>query len=116
MRKGVEVPYEQRRLSEAVAGNGNRELKHARRALIILLADEALGTTVITAKPMVWRWPRRRTVRLGKSGRHRGVGGAWRPSRRKITSHLRKCLEVSKDPRYRGAVRGSAEPGNRNFD
>lgn len=44
----VKVSHEQRRLLEAVAGDGARELKHARRTRVTLLADKALGTMAVT--------------------------------------------------------------------
>ena len=66
MRTGVEfeVSDEQRGRLEAIANDGNSRLKHARRARIILLADQGLGTMAIAAgagasKPTVWRWQRR---------------------------------------------------------
>ena len=66
MRTGVEfeVSDEQRGRLEAIANDGNSRLKHARRARIILLADQGLGTMAIAAgtgasKPTVWRWQER---------------------------------------------------------
>ena len=66
MRTGVEfeVSDEQRGRLEAIANDGNSRLKHARRARIILLADQGLGTMAIAAgtgasKPTVRRWQRR---------------------------------------------------------
>ena len=63
MRAGVEfeVSDEQRGRLEAIANDGNSRLKHARRARIILLADQGLGTMAIAAgtgasKPTVRRW------------------------------------------------------------
>ena len=51
MRTGVEfeVSDEQRGRLEAIANDGHSRLKHARRARIILLADQDLGTMVIAA-------------------------------------------------------------------
>ena len=66
MRTGVafEVSDEQRKQLEAIAADGNSKQKHARRARIILLSDEGLGTMAIMAgtdstKMTVWRWQQR---------------------------------------------------------
>ena len=52
MRTGVHftVSAEQRRQLEAIAAYGNSRRKHARRARIILLSDEGLGTMAIMAE------------------------------------------------------------------
>ena len=66
MRTGVgfEVTDEQRRRLEAIANDGNSKGKHIRRARIILLSDDGLGTMAVAAgagasKPTVWRWQKR---------------------------------------------------------
>ena len=66
MRTGVDfdVSDEQRRRLEAIAGGGNSKVKHARRARIVLLTDDGLGTMAVmaetgSAKATVWRWQER---------------------------------------------------------
>ena len=70
MRTGVDfdVSDEQRKRLEKIATSGNRasraRTKHARRARIILLTDDGLGTMAVAegagaSKPTVWRWQRR---------------------------------------------------------
>ena len=66
MRTGVEfkVSDEQRGQLKAIATDGNSRQKHARRARIVLLSDEGLGTMAIMArtgasKVTVWRWQKR---------------------------------------------------------
>ena len=61
MRTGVDfdVSDEQRRRLEAIAG-GDGKVKHARRARIVLPADDGLGTMAVmaetgSAKATVWR-------------------------------------------------------------
>ena len=66
MRTGVDfdVSDEQRERLEKIANSGNSRTKHARRARIILLTDDGLGTMAVASgagasKPTVWRWQRR---------------------------------------------------------
>ena len=66
MRTGVDfdVSDEQRRRLEAIADGGNSKVKHARRARIVLPADDGLGTMAVmaetgSAKAAVWRWQER---------------------------------------------------------
>ena len=66
MRTGVdfEVSDEQRGRLEAIADGGNSKVKHARRARIILLTDDGLGTMAVAdgagvTKATVWRWQER---------------------------------------------------------
>ena len=66
MRTGVdfEVSDEQRGRLEAIADGGNSKAEHARRARIILLTDDGLGTMAVAdgagvTKATVWRWQRR---------------------------------------------------------
>ena len=49
MRTGVafDVSDEQRRRLEAIADGGNSKVKHARRARIVLPADDGLGTMAV---------------------------------------------------------------------
>ena len=74
MRTGVDfdVSDEQRRRLEAIAGGGNSKVKHARRARIVLLTDDGLGTMAVmaetgSAKATVWRW-QERFMREGVDG------------------------------------------------
>ena len=74
MRTGVdfEVSDEQRGRLAAIAGGGNSKVKHARRARIILPADNGLGTMAVAdvagvTKAMVWRW-QERFMREGVDG------------------------------------------------
>ena len=74
MRTGVDfdVSDEQRRRLEAIAGDGNSKVKHARRARIVLLTDDGLGTMAVmaetgSAKATVWRW-QERFMREGVDG------------------------------------------------
>ena len=52
MRTGVDfdVSDEQRRRLEAIAGGGNSKAEHARRARIVLPADDGLGTMAVMAE------------------------------------------------------------------
>ena len=74
MRKGVdfEVSDEQRGRLELIADGGNSKVKHARRARIILLTDDGLGTMAVAdgagvTKATVWRW-QERFMREGVEG------------------------------------------------
>ena len=94
MRTGVDfdVSDEQRKRLEKIANSGNSRTKHARRARIILLTDDGLGTMAIAegagaSKPTVWRWQRRFM--------EEGVEGLLRDKTRK--SGRRRC------PRRRSA-------------
>ena len=66
MRTGVDfkVSDGQRGRLEAIADGGNSKVKHARRARIILLTDDGLGTMAVAegagvTKATVWRWQER---------------------------------------------------------
>ena len=66
MRTGVEVKVSngQRKRLEAIATDGNIKVKHQRRARIVLLTADGLGTMAImaatgSAKATVWRWQKR---------------------------------------------------------
>src|SRR6516162_2106058 len=86
MRKGIEVrlgPGDRERL-EAVIGSRNSPQKHVRRARIVLLSADGLGTMAIQrqtgkGKPTIWRWQARFMAK--------GVAGllhdATRPGRKK---------------------------------
>ena len=74
MRMGVDfdVSDEKRGRLEAIAGGGNSKRKHARRARIVLPADDGLGTMAVmaetgSAKATVWRW-QERFMREGVEG------------------------------------------------
>ena len=74
MRTGVDfdVSDEQRGRLEAIANDGNSKVKHARRARIVLLTADGLGTMAVmagtgSAKATVWRW-QERFMREGVDG------------------------------------------------
>ena len=103
MRTGVEVKVsdEQRRRLEAIAADGNSKAKHQRRARIVLLSADGLGTMAIAAevgasKPTVWRWQERYM--------EEGVDGLLRDKTRKSgnppTSEkkVRELLTLAKSP------------------
>ena len=100
MRTGVDfdVSDEQRGRLEKIATSGNSRTKHARRARIILLTDDGLGTMAVSegagaSKPTVWRWQRRFM--------EEGVEGLLRDKTRKSGTppvpeeKVRKLLELA---------------------
>ena len=100
MRTGVDfdVSDGQRGRLEEIANSGHSRTKHARRARIILLTDDGMGTMAVAdvagaSKPTVWRWQERFM--------QEGVEGLLRDKTRKSGTprvpeeKVRKLLELA---------------------